>query len=204
MKKADVFVFLDFPDTQTHQIVWQQIVKIVQDIKIPIFLFSGKFLSKEKLQGLEPVLSFQFNRNRKEINVLPVIAQAGEGHPILKISEIEKENKKIWEQLPPIYTSWVPLKSLPENWILLTAAPEKKLFSSQEALPLLIARQTGGQNILIFTGYDFYRWNLLIRDNQQNEKVMDHFLGQSIRWLSTPKAGKTVHLVLPKMVYNIS
>ncbi len=201
LKEADVIIFLDFPDAQTRMAAWQQIITIIHDKRIPIFLFSGKFLNTDKLKALESILSFQFNRNRKEINVLPTIAKAGEGHPVLKISETDEETKKIWEQLPPVYISWTPLKSLPENVILLTAVPEKKSSSSQKAFPLLIARQTGEQKVLIFTGYGFYRWDLLMQENRQDENVMDHFLSQSLRWLSTPEAGKTVHVSLPKMVY---
>ncbi len=202
LKKADVFIFLDFPDARTRQAAWRQIVDAIRSTSISAFLFSEKFLDTDKLRALEPVLSFPFSRNRNEIDVLPVITKSGEGHPVLKISETELENKKLWEQLPPIYTSWIPLKSLPESGILLAAVPEKKTSLSQKIPPLLIARQTGERKILIFTGYGFYRWDLLTQENRQNPKVVDHFLSQSLRWLSTPEAGKRVRLTLPKITFS--
>ena len=202
LKKPDVFIFLGFPDARTRQKIWQQIVDVIQSTRIPIFLFSEKFLDTDKLRAQESVLSLQLSRNRNDIEVLPAITKAGEGHPVLKISETDLENKKLWEQLSPIYTSWAPLKSLPENRILLAAVPEKKTSLSQETLPLLIARQTGERKILIFTGHGFYRWDLLNQGNRQNPKVMDHFLSQSLRWLSIPEVGKKVHLTLPKMVFS--
>jgi hypothetical protein len=85
---------------------------------------------------------------------------------------------------------------------LLNSIPEKATTSSREPNALLITRQLGNQKTLTFTGQGFYRWDLIFQETPNAVRFMDHWIGQSVRWLATPEAGKTVRLSVPKAVYH--
>ena len=108
----------------------------------------------------------------------PLLTQAGQTHPILRLSEDRGVSQKIWSELPTISISEVLSGVKPGASVLLEARRTGN--NSAPTVPLLVHQRYGKGQTLAFTAADTWRWRMKM-DSKSN--AHETFWRQLLRYL---------------------
>jgi hypothetical protein len=104
----------------------------------------------------------------------------------------------LWDNLPPIYKTGTVFGAKPEAEIL--GMEEVRGVSLNE--PLLLCRSVAGAKSVAVLGYGIWRWKLLTQTEDPSKDVLQLFIGNAIRWLTTREESKPIRIAPAKEVFT--
>jgi hypothetical protein len=200
-----LMIFLGFPR-------WPVSIELVNYLeenlvrqKKPLFFIQTPNVDLAALRIYSDLLPFELRtppRSTREVVVDPTIF--GENSSIVLISENRGENRRMWNNLPPILTFMNNVEIFPDGEVLLQVEPalSKLPPTSESRKPILVSRQLGEQKTLAFLGYGLWRWDLMMWGVGKSNELLLNFLQKSVRWLITREEVKQVKIATDKLVYR--
>ncbi|MCJ7812842.1 hypothetical protein MUP95_05935, partial [bacterium] len=203
IQTTDLIILLDFPHSSISIPAWIKVTDGLLQYKKPLFLIAGKHVDLQRLDDLEAILPIHPLQKITERLTIPKLTDRGEIHPVLRIVDNQGENLQAWTELPPIYSCWSNSIAKSGSELLMTGLSERAINpSAKEEIPLLFARHVGENKSLIFLGYGFYRWDLLMWNIGSTNEVLKRWINNAVRWLVAMEDEKLVRFSTNKQIYR--
>ncbi len=197
--ELDLLIMLDFPSSSTPASIWEIVKSTIIDKQVPFMFFAGRNFDINRINNIKDFMPCTLDRKLKGVVESPVVNQENKFHPLLKI----KNNSSIfsWSTLPPIFPGCRVSSVKPGDRVLCETA--KDIYSDKSSInknPLILVHQAGKDKSIVFLGYGFYRWDLVMWGIGKTNEVLGGFIGNSVRWLSVHEQGDRV--ILKTNEYN--
>lgn len=192
--ETDCIVAIGFPGAASSHAALSALVSGVVAGK-GLLLVMSRTVDLEKLRGMDQVLPFTIQR-----------PHSGEQQVFLSIPEMARNNSlvkttapmELWTQLPPLFLSGAGFRAKPESDVLgLT-----KIQSVTTNDPLLVARNINRRKAVALLGYGVWRWSLLGGTIPGAQTLVEEFLSNTVRWLTTREDDRPVRVQTVKELFE--
>ncbi len=175
---SDCLVLVDFPNDETTSSSVAMIRDAVDGTK-PFLFVLGRAVNFEKLASLESALPFTAGTGPAgEYQIFLTIAEAQQNNPLLRLSASGIE---AWSKLAPVFRTQRMLQPKPESEVLATA----RIQSVATRDPVLISRNVNRKKSFAVLAYGLWRWKMFGEQATGTENLLDEFLSNTVRWLTT-------------------
>ncbi|HEY6950773.1 MAG TPA: vWA domain-containing protein [Bacteroidota bacterium] len=175
---ADCLVLVGFPNKASSGESFSAIHDAITKGKPFLFVLS-RSVDFDRLRTAESALPFTVGQTTtNEDEVFVTIPAAQQGNPILKIS-----NASIvaWSKLAPVFSIQSGFRAKPEAEVLGIA----RIQSIATPEPVLVSRSVNRQKSFAILAYGIWRWKMFGDPANGTENLLDEFLSNTVRWLTT-------------------
>lgn len=192
---ADCIVLVGFPLSNSRVDILHQLQAEIEQRRKPLLVILSRNVDFNRLRILDLALPFTSALARRdEVSVYVQVPENQRTHPLVKLNG----SSNLWNTLPPIYKTSTMFRSKPDAEVLgITRAQDVTLNE-----PLILARSVGGLRSVAVTGYGLWRWKLLTQSTDPATDVLQIFLSNSVRWLTTRDEGKQVKIGPTKEIFT--
>jgi len=192
--ESDCLVLIGFPTSSSSP----QIIDGVMNAGKPLLTVLSRTMNFDRLRILDPVLPFNIGIvDADENQVFADIPESQHNSPILKISNAVN-SLEAWSKLPPVFQLKGTYRSKVESEILATVRFQSTVLKD----PFIIARNVNKKKSVSVLGYGLWRWNLLSSSGSGSEKVLENFLGNAVRWLTTQEDARQIVIRPSKHIFT--
>jgi len=192
--EADCLVLVGFPTSRSSS----QSSQAVSDAEKPLLTVLSRTMNFDKLRTLDPVLPFNAeNIDGNELQVFANVPEAQRNNPILKIDNAAN-SLDVWSKLPPVFQPKGIFRAKVESEILATVRFQSAPLND----PFIVARNVNKKKSVSVLGYGLWRWNMLSSSGSGTEKVLESFLGNAIRWLTTQEDARRIVVQSSKHIFT--
>ena len=192
---ADCIALVDYPNEATSSASLGLIREAVTGTK-PLFFVLSRTEDFTKLRALEPALPFttgEYSQNEYEIFV--AIPDAEDNNPILRLSSGSMD---AWSKLAPVFRTQSLIRAKPESEVLGTA----RLQTITTSDPVLVSRNVNGKKSFAVLAYGLWRWKMYGDPGSGTENLLDEFLSNTVRWLTTREDDRRFRVQPLKPVFS--
>lgn len=184
--EADCIFFVGFPIRQTDPSTLLLVKNALEKLNKPLFLLFSRAIDLAKLRAsLDAYLPFDLIQAREdEVQVFFELTPAGMQHPVTSTGV----SKELWQKLPPLYKTESSTKARLGAEQLAVMKINNISFNE----PILLARKLNRNKIVSLSAYGLWQWELA-RD-EHTPDIVQTFLGNIIRWLTTREDDKFVRI----------
>jgi hypothetical protein len=197
LKQVDCIMLVGFPtEHSTSRSV--QTVLTAGNAGKPFLIILSRTLDFEKMHVLDPLLPFRAEKmTRDELQVFAAIPEMQRNNPILKVSSATNP-VELWSKLPPVFRPQGNIRPKIESEVLATV----RMQSLPLADPFIVSTNINKNKSLAVLGYGLWRWNMLSDEGSGADQMLEHFLGNSIRWLTTKEDSRKIRVQSSKQNYT--
>jgi hypothetical protein len=171
-------MLIDYPNDATSAASLALIQEAVNGSKPLLFLLS-RTEDPAKLRALEAALPFTIGEtSTNEYQVFVAIPDAQNANPILRLS---LGSVDAWSKLAPVFRTQTLFRVKPESEVLATV----RLQTTTTTDPLLISRNVNQKKSFAVLAYGIWRWKMYGDPGSGTENLLDEFLSNTVRWLTT-------------------
>jgi len=197
LSHADCIVLIGYPLPSSGDELLRQIKTVVEKERKPIFLILSREVDLGKLRSLEGVLPVNVQSiKRDEFQVFVQIPESQRFNALLQLSGSNGIDS--WNQLPPIFRTQSSFKAKPESDVLGFVRIQNVTTNE----PLIVTRRLNHYRSLAVLGYGIWRWQLLAEGNHPGGGVLQPFIANAIRWLTTKEDEKPVQVIATKELFD--
>ena len=197
LSRADCIVLIGYPLPSSGDELLRQIKTVVEKERKPIFLILSREVDLGKLRSLEGVLPVNVQSiKRDEFQVFVQIPESQRFNTLLQLSGSNGIDS--WNQLPPIFRTQSSFKAKPESDVLGFVRIQNVTTNE----PLIVTRRLNHYRSLAVLGYGIWRWQLLAEGNHPGGGVLQPFIANAIRWLTTKEDEKPVQVIATKELFD--
>jgi len=194
LTEADCLVLVGFPTSRSNP----QSFQVILDAEKPLLTVLSRTMNFDKLRLLDQALPFTVGSvDGNELQVFATVPESQRNNPILKISNAVNP-LEVWSKLPPVFQPKGIFRAKVESEILATIRFQSALLND----PFIIARNVNKMKSISVLGYGLWRWNILSSSGSGTEKVLESFLGNAIRWLTTQEDARRIIVQPSKYVFT--
>jgi hypothetical protein len=197
LKTIDCVMLVGFPTEHSNPRSLQTVVDAA-DIGKPFFIILSRTSDVGRLHTLDPLLPFSLEITApNELQVFAAVPETQRNNPILKISN-NINTVELWSKLPPVFRQQGNYHSKIESEIFATV----RLQSMPLTDPFIVARNVNKKKSLAVLGYGLWRWDMLSDAASGTDHVLEHFIGNAIRWLTTQEDSRKIRVQSSKHIYT--
>ncbi|MGB2866892.1 MAG: vWA domain-containing protein [Bacteroidota bacterium] len=198
VEEADCIVVTGFPTASSSPQAISGIADAVTSGK-PLFIVLGRTVDFSKLRSFESALPFStLQVTPNEFQTFITIQESQRNNPIIKLAS-NQNPVDAWSKLAPIFRLQATFKSKPESEVIGLARIQS--VTMQE--PLLISRNVNHRKSIAVLGYGVWRWDMLSDPGSGTEHLLDQFLGNSVRWLTTREDDRRLRVHPSKEFFSV-
>jgi hypothetical protein len=198
-KEVDCLFFIDFPRKDTDAQVITALLENLAAARKPIYWIAGPDLDPARWWSFQNYLPFS-SRLVKGIEKPVTMAPdaIGMSHPLGRFAESPEENRELWENLPPIFSSFTNVALRAGAQVI--GVSEQP--SGRASTPLLVAQKSGEAKCIAMLAHGLWRWNLKLVGIGKEPVAYRHIIIQGVRWLVTAEDTKLVRFSTNKLIYR--
>jgi hypothetical protein len=208
----DGMIMVDFPrrdsDRRLLEILSQQLAKNQK----PLLFLHGP--------GVEVASLWQF-RSLLPLAVAPALVPeqmiylqpdlTGLSHPLTRFSQTPEDNRRLWEELPPIFCNVTNIQPLAGSQVLAsidlrrtdqTLEGARQSSQSRNGMPLLLVQKSAARKTVAIFAYGLWRWHLLMQGIGKTSVAYETLIRNAVRWMVTREDAKLVRITSNKEIYR--
>lgn len=201
--ETDVFVLIGFPNVYTPSNVLNLIKTELKKGK-SLLLISAFNTDYPNLNILSEYLPFDIvSNNNREYQATAILNERELTHPSIRVKGDGSE-EDLWNNLPPIFRTEIFTKPKASSKTLMSFKVNNVVLNE----PLIISNKTSNNRVMAVLAYGLYRWKLMekgrneAKGNYSEINLYDHFIQNSIKWLSVNEKNKQVNIKSNKKRYT--
>jgi hypothetical protein len=192
---ADCIVLVGFPIANSREDILRAVQSGIQQQGKPLLIALSRSIDDTKLHILDSSLPFTLNPGSSgEISVFVQVPDKERVHPLMNLNG----SPNLWDGLPPVYMAGTALHAKPGAEILGLAKVQGIPLNE----PILLCQNVAGVKSVAVLGYGIWRWKLLTQTSDPSKDVLQLFLSNAIRWLTTREESKPVRISATKEVFT--
>jgi hypothetical protein len=197
LKAVDCIVLIGFPTERSNAHSLQTVLDAA-NVEKPFLILLSRTIDFGKLHTLDPLLPFSVeNATSNELQVFTAVPEMQRNNPILKMS-ISTNTVELWSKLPPVFRPQVNFRSKIESEVLATIRLKSVTLND----PFIVTRNVNKTKSLAVLGYGLWRWNMLSDAGSGTDQMLDHFILNAVRWLTTQEDSRKIRVQSSKHVYT--
>ena len=178
VEETDCLVLIGYPNQETSAVSLAMVREAVNGSKPFLFVLS-RTEDFSKLRSLSSALPFTVGEtSTNEFQIFVAIPANEEDNPILRLPSGSID---AWSKLAPIFRLQAQFTAKPESEVLGTV----RLQSSTTREPVLISMNARGKKSFAVLAYSLWRWKMYGDVGTGTEGLLDSFLSNTVRWLTT-------------------
>ncbi|MFZ0390851.1 MAG: vWA domain-containing protein [Calditrichia bacterium] len=196
MDSVDVLLLLGYPTQRSSQGDLQKLREIIQQRKVPLFLFLTRFTDLAALNSWQDFLPFE--KNSRIVGEEPVIVRLTTGgslHPATRLEESPQQNRTLWQDLPPVSGLGQQIRLKEGSYLLLQGGGKDE--------PVLAAAVQSDIKSLLMAAAAFDSWHLQLQDDPLRDNFFRLFVERSIKWLVNREDLQRVQIRPAQEVYRM-
>ncbi len=155
----------------------------------PLLFLASRTIDPQKLQLLAPVLPVTLEQPLA--NELPVFVSVPDRQRENAIMRVTGDGATdIWGSLPPVFRWQAGYRAKAESDVLAFVRFQRTTLRD----PLIVSRSVNRRKSLAVTAYGLWRWDMLADTPPSSTPVLDAFISNSIRWLTTREEDRRVRV----------
>jgi hypothetical protein len=188
LKDAECLVLIGYPGQQSSTATLSALVEAVNGGK-PVFFMLSRAVDYLKLRLLEPQLPFSTQGgNPDEYQAFFVVPDVQRNNAILKVGGAETTD--LFPKLAPVFKVQMGFRAKPEAELLATTRIQNVMTNE----PFLLSRNVNRKKSLALLGYGVWRWKMLTENIPSSETVLEEFMSNAVRWLTTRQDDRLVRV----------
>jgi hypothetical protein len=197
LKAMDCIVLVGFPTEHSNPLSMQTVLEAAF-IEKPFLIVLSRTMDYGKLRSLDPLLPFSVeNAVNNELQVFPTVPEMQRNNPILK-PLTSTNTVEFWSKLPPVFRPQGNFHSKIESEVLATV----RLKTMSLPDPLIVARNINKKKSLAVLAYGLWRWNMLSDAGNGADAMLEHFISNAVRWLTTQEDSRKIRVQPSKHAYT--
>jgi hypothetical protein len=207
LEKTDCIVLAGFPGPQSSSSAVTTVAGALAGGTSTLFLL-GRTVDLTKLPPLEPHLpvvvqpaqSGQAERE-DEYQVFLSVPERFRSHPLVEFGTTGQGD--LWSRLSPLFTLQRGFRPKPESEVFGVAQLQPGQQSLRTSEPLFVGRNVARRRSLALLGYGLWRWKMLGATAPETEAVVEDFLSNALRWLTTREDDRPVRVQPMREVFTL-
>jgi hypothetical protein len=164
----------------------------------PFLIILNRTIDFGKLHTLDPLLPFSVeNATSNELQVFTAVPEMQRNNPILKMSN-STNTVELWFKLPPVFHLQGNFRPKIGSEVLATIRLKSMTLND----PFIITRNVNKKKSLAVLGYGLWRWNMLSDVDSGTDQMLEHFISNAVRWLTTQEDSRRIRVQSSKHVYT--
>ena len=197
LNSTDCLVLVGFPTAQSSSSSIQAVEEAMRSEK-PLLIILSRTVDFNKLKAFDPFLPFSVEHpTASEIQIFAAVPETQQNNAILKITGTAR-TADVWSSLPPIFRTQGIYRSKVESDVLATV----RLQSTPLKEPLIVSRNVNKRKSLAVLGYGIWRWTMLSDAGSGTDQLLERFLGNAVRWLTTQEDARRIRVQPSKPHYT--
>jgi hypothetical protein len=198
----DGVIMLDFPRRDSDRRLLEALSQQLSKKQIPLFFLNGP--------GVDLAALWQF-RNVLPLSAAPLVtgerlvaAQpelAGLSHPLTRFAETPEDNRRWWEELPPIFCNFMNVQPLAGSQVLVSI-DNRRSGQARSAMPIMLAQKSAERKTVALFAYGIWRWHLLMQGIGKTSRAYETLIRNTVRWMVTREDAKLVRVTSNKEIYR--
>lgn len=195
VNNVDCILLVGFPLSNSREDVLHAVQSEIQQQQKPLLIVLSRNIDAAKLRFLGSGLPFTIGPlNSTEVSASVQVPAKEQVNPLMNLNG----SPNLWDGLPPIYKTGTGFQARPESEIL-GVARVQGVSTNQ---PLLLSRNIAGAKSVAILGYGVWRWKLLTRAVDPLKDVLQLFMSNAVRWLTTREESKLVRISTTQEVFT--
>jgi hypothetical protein len=198
LKSVDCLVLVGYPTSHSSSSCLQAVEEAAR-LEKPLLIILSRTIDYNKLRMLDAYLPFSVvSQTGNEMQIFAAVPEAQQNNVILKVAGTARIIDT-WSHLPPIFRTQGIYQSKVESEILATI----RFQSTTLKEPLILSRNVNKKKSLAVLGYGVWRWTMLSDAGSGYGNVLDNFLGNAVRWLTTQEDARRIRVQPSKNAYTM-
>jgi hypothetical protein len=214
----DGVIMVDFPRRDSNRSLLEALVQQMAKNRRPLFFINGPGVDLTSLwqfRSVLPLAATPAQTSERLVYLQPELA--GLSHPLTQFSETLEDNRRIWEELPPLFCNLINVQPLAGSQVLAAIdvrrgdqLPREALVrpgpsrsgATTQGLPLILAQKSAERKTIAIFTYGLWRWHLLMQGVGKTTIAYETLVRSAVRWMVTAEDAKLVRITSNKEIYR--
>jgi len=201
----DGVIMLDFPRRDSDRRLLEALLQQLTQKQTPLFFLNGPgvdIASLWQFRSVLPLAAAPAATNERLVNLQPELA--GLSHSMTRFAETPEGNRRLWEELPPIFCNLFNLQPIAGSQILASLANQRvnQPGPARGNMPVLFAQKSAERKTVAIFAYGLWRWHLLMQGVGKTPMAYETFMRNAVRWMVTREDAKLVRITSNKEIYR--
>jgi hypothetical protein len=200
----DGVIMIDFPRRDSDRGLLETLSQQLNQKRLSLFFLNGPGVDMASLwqfRNVLPLAAAPIVSGERLVSVQPELA--GLSHPLTRFAETPEDNRRLWDELPPVFCNVINLQPLPGSQIL-AAIDNQKLGRPAErsGFPVILAQKSAERKTVAIFAYGIWRWHLLMQGIGKTPMAYESLICNAARWMVTREDAKLVRITSNKEIYR--
>lgn|GEM_PF-287977 len=206
----DGVIMIDFPRRDSDRRLLDALLQQLTKKQSPLFFLNGPgvdIASLWQFRSILPLATTPSVTGERLVSVQPDLA--GLSHPLTRFAETPEDNRRLWNELPPIFCNLINLQPLAGSQVL--ASVDNQLEerpgsarggATPKGMPVMLAQKSAQRKTVAIFAYGIWRWHLLMQGIGKSPQAYETLIRNAVRWMVTAEDAKLVRITSNKEIYR--
>jgi hypothetical protein len=214
----DGVIVVDFPRRDSNRRLLEALLQQLAKNRQPLFFLNGPgvdIASLWQFRSVLPLAAAPLQTSERLVYLQPELA--GLSHPLTQFSETLEDNRRIWEELPPLFCNLFNIQPLAGSQVLASIDVKRGDQSAGEVLvrpgpprreaapggmPVVLTQKSAERKTVAIFAYSLWRWHLLMQGVGKTPVAYETLVRSAVRWMVTAEDAKLVRITSNKEIYR--
>ena len=200
--QLDGVIMIDFPRRDSDRSVLAALAQRFTQKQTPLFFLNGPGVDLATLwqfRSVLPLVAAPSVTGERLVALQPELA--GLSHAITRLAETPEENRRLWSELPPVFSNLFNLQPLAGSQVL-AAIEVQPSGPGRGGMPVLLAQKSAERKTIAIFAYGLWRWHLLMQGVGKTPAAYENLIRNAVRWMVTREDAKLVRITSNKEIYR--
>jgi len=205
----DGVIMIDFPRRDSDRRLLEALAQQLAKKRLAVFFLNGPgvdMASLWQLRSVLPLAAAPAMAGERLVSLQPELAASS--HPLTRFAETPEDNRRVWQELPPIFCNLINLQPLAGSEILASidnqraGQPAERPGSARSGTPVILAQKSAERKTVAIFAYGIWRWHLLMQGIGKTPLAYENLIRNAVRWMVTREDAKLVRMTSNKEIYR--
>jgi hypothetical protein len=214
----DGVIMIDFPRRDSNRRLLEALSQQLAKQRKPLFFLSGPsvdFAALWQFRSVLPLAAAPAQTSERLVYLRPELA--GLSHSLTRFSETPDDNRRLWNELPPLFCNLINIQPLAASQVLaaidnrrgeqsvgeILARPgPPRSGATPTGIPVMLAQKSAERKTVAIFAYGLWRWHLLMQGVGKTPVAYETLIRSAVRWMVTAEDAKLVRITSNKEIYR--
>ncbi|MDZ7301268.1 MAG: VWA domain-containing protein [candidate division KSB1 bacterium] len=202
-ENLDGIIMIDFPRRDSERSLLEVLSQYLVKNNKPLFFISGPGVDLGALwqfRSVLPLAAAPAQTAERLVYLQPDLAALS--HALTRFSETPEDNRRLWEELPPVFGNLANLQPLAGSQVLAFIDSPNSPVNQSRKIEVFLAQKSAERKTVAIFVYGLWRWHLLMQGVGKTPLVYETLVRNAVRWMVATEDAKLVRITSNKEIYR--